>query len=196
MRNLIIVGVIAIILIGGALFFRSNTADAPTNENVQNVEVVPEQKDTTPIEGEGANATEPLSQTVPSTPTAPVYATPASTPKPAYATPATVPSTYAALISFTDTGFEPREVTIKKGQKVRFINNSTKYGMWVAAQFHPTHTNYLGRTPSQNCLGSDFDQCESAKQGEYWDFKFDYVGSWDFHNHVRAIEDGTVNVVE
>ena len=31
----------------------------------------------------------------------------------------------AALISYTDTGFEPAELTIKKGDTIRFTNNST-----------------------------------------------------------------------
>src|SRR4051812_11391422 len=57
-------------------------------------------------------------------------------------------------ITYTNDGFVPNEVTIKKGQRVRFINNSTQE-VWPASGVHPTHTIYPEKEPT-DCLGSAF----------------------------------------
>lgn len=114
-------------------------------------------------------------------------------PKPA-PQPAPKPSEplYGALIQYTDSGFKPSKVTITEGQVVRFLNSSSRE-MWVASVIHPQHRNYQERSPD-DCLGSTFDQCETIPSGEFWDFKFDLIGTWSFHNHIRAKDDGTVTV--
>ena len=45
----------------------------------------------------------------------------------------------ATVITYTDTGFVPSSVTIKKGQSVRWMNNSGS-GVWPASAVHPTHS--------------------------------------------------------
>ena len=42
------------------------------------------------------------------------------------------------VVTYTDTGFAPLSVTIKKGTTVTFVNESSR-GMWVASAVHPTH---------------------------------------------------------
>ena len=37
-----------------------------------------------------------------------------------------VDNTFAALITYSDNGYSPATVTIKKGETVRFVNNSTR----------------------------------------------------------------------
>lgn len=99
---------------------------------------------------------------------------------------------YDALIQYTDSGFKPSRVTITEGQVVRFLNSSSE-DMWVASAIHPQHRNYQERSPD-DCIGSAFDQCEVVPNGEFWDFKFDLIGIWGFHNHTKAKHDGTVTV--
>ncbi|MDO8552565.1 MAG: hypothetical protein Q7S01_03485 [bacterium] len=100
----------------------------------------------------------------------------------------------AAVITFTDSGFSPSSVTVKKGQIVRWVNNSDSE-VWPASAAHPSHAVYPQKSAS-DCAGSAFDSCRGLEQGEAWDFKFDYVGSWRFHNHKESSQVGVVNVVE
>jgi plastocyanin len=84
----------------------------------------------------------------------------------------------------TDTGYEPKEVTIKKGDIVLWTNESKEFH-WPASDLHPTHSIY-----------SEFDPLRPLAQGEDWKFKFDQVGTWKFHDHIRANKVGTVTVTE
>jgi len=95
-------------------------------------------------------------------------------------------------IVFSDEGFSPNEVTIKKGQRVRFINNSTQ-DVWPASGVHPTHTLYPEKE-STDCLGSSFDACRALKPGEFFDFTFNYVGEWRYHDHDHAYNTGVITV--
>lgn len=88
------------------------------------------------------------------------------------------------IVTYFDSGFAPKSINIKKGDIIRFENESSR-GMWVASNFHPTHTIY-----------SAFDEKESVPKGETWDFTFDKKGSWNYHNHASAGHGGTIVVVE
>jgi plastocyanin len=44
-------------------------------------------------------------------------------------------------ILYTDNGYSPKIITVKKGQSVHFINQS-KLPMWTASDPHPVHTDY------------------------------------------------------
>lgn len=98
----------------------------------------------------------------------------------------------AATITYTDDGFSPDSVTILRGDTVRFVNESSDR-MWVGSDIHPTHSLYPEKT-SGDCLGSSFDQCRASVNGESWEFTFDKVGEWRYHNHVRASKRGFVIV--
>lgn len=99
-----------------------------------------------------------------------------------------------SVVTYTSDGFSPSRVTINKGESVHFINQSDRK-LWVASDVHPTHAAYPERDLS-NCLGSSFDQCKAVGTGESWDFTFDAPGEWDYHNHMRARDVGTVVVAE
>jgi len=99
---------------------------------------------------------------------------------------------FHALVEYTDDGFVPKTVTINKGETVRFVNNSSKK-VWVGGDNHPTHTNYPEKTPD-DCLGTSFDTCRSLVTAEFWEFTFNEVGEWGYHNHVRSSHGGTVIV--
>lgn len=96
------------------------------------------------------------------------------------------------IVTYTDTGFEPKSITINQGQAVRFVNQSSR-GMWVGSDSHPTHTNYPVKAES-DCLGSSFDACRGIPAGESWSFTFTEAGTWGYHNHTQAGHRGTVIV--
>jgi plastocyanin len=100
---------------------------------------------------------------------------------------------FQALVEYTDEGFTPNTVTIGKGDTVRFVNNSSQ-PLWVASNIHPIHSVYPEKS-DQDCLGSSFDTCRVLQAAEFWEFTFDQVGEWGYHNHVRAQDEGVIAVV-
>ena len=99
---------------------------------------------------------------------------------------------FHALVDYTDAGYSPGTVTIKKGETVRFVNNSSR-GNWVGGNNHPSHTNYPEKSAT-DCLGTSFDTCRALQSGEFWEFTFNEVGTWGFHNHVRSRDGGSIVV--
>lgn len=98
-----------------------------------------------------------------------------------------------ATVTYNGTSFSPASVTIAKGGKVTFVNNSGKQ-MWVASDEHPSHTEYDGTSRAQHCpnSGTAFDEC-AGQTGNY-SFTFNKTGSFDFHDHLNASAHGTVVV--
>lgn len=90
----------------------------------------------------------------------------------------------AVTITRTNEGYEPAHVTIKKGDIVLWKNDSKDYH-WPASDLHPTHGVY-----------PEFDPLRPIAPGDTWKFKFDKVGKWNFHDHIRANKVGTVTVTE
>jgi plastocyanin len=105
-----------------------------------------------------------------------------------------VPGEVAVEISYTENGYDPAEVSIKKGQAVKWINNSSAE-MWPASAVHPTHSIYPEKSDS-DCLGSSFDACRRMSPGESYEFTFHEAGDWKFHDHVRPSKTGVVHVTE
>ena len=85
-------------------------------------------------------------------------------------------------VNYTDSGFSPASMTIKKGDTVVFVNQSSE-SMWVASNPHPTHTDYPA-----------FDEKATVGSGGSWSFTFDQVGTWDYHNHKSSSDTGTIVV--
>lgn len=102
-------------------------------------------------------------------------------------------------ITYTDTGFSPKSVSVPLGATVTWVNNSSQ-GMWVASNPHPTHTGYDGTAMSQHCQmggpssNSVFDECVSVPAGGSWSFVFGKTGTWGFHNHLSPNLTGSVTV--
>lgn len=91
----------------------------------------------------------------------------------------------SVIVERSDSGFSPASVTVKKGTAVKFINKSST-PMSVASDPHPTHTNY-----------PEFDQYKSTFKGKSeYDFTFEKVGTWGYHNHLNPSQTGTVMVTE
>jgi plastocyanin len=89
-----------------------------------------------------------------------------------------------ATVTYTDSGYTPATVTVKKGTKVTFKNESTK-SMWTASGVHPTHQLLPG-----------FDQLKSVAKGGLYEYTFAKVGTWKYHNHVNPTDVGTVVVTD
>jgi len=93
-------------------------------------------------------------------------------------------------ITYTDQGFAPAIVTIKKGDTVTWLNKGTK-DMWPASAQHPTHGAY---PESGGCLESKFDACVHIVPGQSWSFIFNQIGEWGFHDHLTPQFFGNITV--
>jgi plastocyanin len=100
----------------------------------------------------------------------------------------------SVTVTYTDSGFSPKTLTVAPGTKVTFVNNSS-HDMWVGSDVHPTHTEYDGTTLMQHCsTHSSFDQCGKASAGGTYSFTFGKAGTFGYHNHVQAADGGSVIV--
>lgn len=99
-------------------------------------------------------------------------------------------------VTYTDSGFDPNNITIKAGDTVRFVNGSSA-SFWPASAFHPTHTTYPGSnitkcgTPEAINI---FDACRAHTPGESYSFTFNEIGKWNYHNHLSASFFGSIVV--
>jgi len=87
--------------------------------------------------------------------------------------------TFQYVVSYTDQGFQPSTLTVKKGATVRFSNNSSN-NLWIASFGTASHQIYPGTSV---CGGSSFDSCESLSRGDFWQFTFNETGVWEFKNN-------------
>ncbi len=84
-------------------------------------------------------------------------------------------------ITLTSQGFSPSTLTVSKGAKVVWVNNSGSTAS-INSNPHPTHTDY----PLLN-LGQVTD-------GESVELTFPKSGTYGYHNHLNPTETGTVIV--
>lgn len=85
-------------------------------------------------------------------------------------------------VGYTSSGFTPATVTVPEGATVVFVNNSSSK-MWVASDPHPVHTDY-----------SAFDSRRGVSSGETYEFTFDHIGEYNYHNHLSPAHGGVVIV--
>ncbi len=96
-------------------------------------------------------------------------------------------------VEITDSGYSPKELTIKAGDTVTFVNDGGS--SWPATDAHPTHTLYPGSDIAKCGSGAAmFDSCGEIAKGGSWSFKFDEVGEWGYHDHLRPSLRGTITV--
>jgi plastocyanin len=88
------------------------------------------------------------------------------------------------VVSRTDDGYEPKEITVSKGTVVVWVNESGEFH-WPASNIHPTHGIY-----------PEFDPRRPVAPGDSWGFVFDKAGEWRYHDHLRANSMGVVTVTE
>ena len=85
-------------------------------------------------------------------------------------------------VNYTDSGFSPKTINIKKGDTVVFVNQSSE-SLWVASAPHPIHTDY-----------PDFNEKAAISNGGSWSFTPDQIGLWKYHNHKNPSNTGAVIV--
>lgn len=95
----------------------------------------------------------------------------------------TNPSTDAATITFTDAGFSPTTLTVKKGTKVTVVNSSSS-SVQFSSDDHPTHL----EDPEINM--------SELAPGESGSFTATTVGTHGFHDHIDDSKTGTLVVTE
>ena len=86
------------------------------------------------------------------------------------------------VVSYTESGFDPTSLEIHLGDTVRWVNQGDKL-MWVASDIHPTHK-----------LFPEFDHKRAVGSGSFYEFTFEKLGDWTYHNHVSANHLGTITV--
>ena len=127
-------------------------------------------------------------QTLPSpTPTPTIEASPSPSP---------TPQTVTHPVTYTNSGYSPKSIIIKVGDTVSWLNNSTR-NVWTASAMHPSHTNYSGTSLQQHCPdipNTSFDQCRGGAPGTLWSFTFTKPETWNYHDHLRPSDFGTVIV--
>lgn len=87
---------------------------------------------------------------------------------------------FQSLVSYTDGGFEPTTLTVKRGDTVRFTNNSSD-DVWIAA--YGTNGQLYPRT-KEGCGSSDLDSCAPIAPMDFWEFTFEREGEWNVANNL------------
>ena len=85
-------------------------------------------------------------------------------------------------IEMTPSGFSPKEVKIKKGDKVEFVNKDSRK-RWPASGVHPIHL-----------LCPGFDAMKGIGAGETYSFTFNEVKDCPFHDHLSPNLVGKIKV--
>lgn len=96
--------------------------------------------------------------------------------------PSSIEEVSKITVNYTDKGFIPPLIEIQKGQTVQFVNQSAG-GMWIGSGPHPTHTEY-----------PEFDAKKNFPNGGIYEFTFNKVGSWSYHNHIGSEKTGMIIV--
>ena len=87
------------------------------------------------------------------------------------------------VVSLTNTGFSPQNVSVKKGEIVSFVNLLER-SFWPASDLHPTHELY-----------PEFDSRQPIAKNNEWSFQFKKAGIWKFHDHLAPYFTGTITVL-
>ena len=93
------------------------------------------------------------------------------------------------LVSYTNKGFEPAELTLKKGEAVRFTNNSS-HNVWIAADGTSAP---LYPAVQNGCGSSALDSCHALRPGDFWEFTFAARGTWGYRDNLDKSKAGVVH---
>ncbi|MCH7730573.1 hypothetical protein IID21_03545 [Patescibacteria group bacterium] len=83
-------------------------------------------------------------------------------------------------VELREDGFFPRQLTIKKGDTVKFITKMDK-PFWPASSVHPDHNIY-----------PEFDPRKPIESNEAWSFRFNKEGEWEYHDHLNPLYSGVI----
>jgi plastocyanin len=88
------------------------------------------------------------------------------------------------FISYTDTGFQPTQLIVNKGETVRFTNNSS-HEVWIA------DTAYSAQS---DCTDAVFNTCKELDPGDFWEYTFDTVGTIEYADMFNTQSMGSIEV--
>ncbi len=88
-----------------------------------------------------------------------------------------------SVVTYTDTGFSPSPITVKKGTTVVFVNESGSQ-MLVASASYPTHQ-----------VLPSFVQIKAVSKGGVYEYTFESEGTWKYQNDMSPKDSGSVTVV-
>lgn len=94
------------------------------------------------------------------------------------------PANLRATIIYDASGFSPKPLGIVVGTTVVFMNQSAT-NVWPASAPHPAHTDY-----------PEFDAKRAIEPGGTYEFTFDRIGTWKYHNHINPTQFGSIVVTE
>lgn len=89
----------------------------------------------------------------------------------------------AGEITYTDSGFSPEMLTVKKGSMIK-INNQSSGPLQFSSDDHPTHTKDTELNMS------------SMAAGEEMTLEVTKVGTWGYHNHLKSQDKGSLTVTD
>ena len=92
------------------------------------------------------------------------------------------------LVSYSGAGFAPLTLTVKKGETIRFTNNSHT-DLWIAASGTPLYPSV-----QNGCGSSALDSCKPIPPGGFWEFTFNVKGTWMYANTLKQSDTATVVV--
>lgn len=163
-KNIIIIIIVAVILIGGYFLFKA-TNQIPVSETI-NEQSNETQQVNMPIE---SNTIQIQEKNLP---------------------------LQVNEVIYTDSGYSPSELKIKIGDTVTFKNESSS-SMWTASAMHPSHIVYSGTSLQEHCpdtQNTSFDTCKGIQPKDSWQFTFDKIGKWGYHNHLMPSHFGKIVV--
>lgn len=180
---LLVLGAIVVLIgfIGSMTFMMVRSK--PTAGTSEQKDLIAQNSESEQQEADGESSGSTTDQTPsPSFPTTPSPVPSPTSPAPS-PSPPPVPASKTYTISYTNACYSPANLTIKKGDTVKFINNSNK-SMWPASDDHPAHDEY-----------AEFDSRSGISQGGSYSFTFSRAGSWGYHDHNKPGCTGTVAVL-
>lgn len=85
------------------------------------------------------------------------------------------------LVSYLNSGFSPKTLTIKRGKAVHFVNNSSKAMSLTAVD-------------QNSQIYRELNQEQSVGRGGYYNFTFLTAGTWEYMNRDNKTDRGTIIV--
>lgn len=102
------------------------------------------------------------------------------------------------VVKISIDAFTPADLSIHKGDTIRFLNSDVA-PHWPASKNYPTHAQYeVGDVDKCDVApaGVLFDSCKGLFPGEYFDFTFEEVGTWNYFDNIGSSQTGSITVVE
>jgi plastocyanin len=170
---------------------------APQAAPLNGAAAPPQSEPAPPLVPAPAPTTAPAPQPAPPSPASGKAPPPSPVPPPVPPPPPPPPPAQTnVIIDISDSGANPKDITIKNGATVVFKNTGLNQH-WPASAIHPTHTVYPGSS-IQKCGTADegtiFDACRGLLSGETWSFTFTNIGEWRWHDHLHLSINGKITV--